>query len=78
MISLPARFARSATTLLLASGRLRDVLEIAPDFHRGGDHMVTTTPFRRGPEWNSSTALGAYRDGLADTSYLYWDIELEP
>lgn len=54
------------------------MMEIDPDFCRLGDHMVTTPSLRRVRERLLSTASGACRDGFGQTSYLYWDIELEP
>lgn len=72
------RFPTAGATSLLTSASFFEALEIAGDFRRRGDHMVTKRVARRRPRRISSKASGAYRRGSGETSYLYWDIELEP
>ena len=68
----------SQATIDPVSGKLLDRLEVARDFRRRGDHMVTTGFFRSMSDRNSSMSSGSYCDGLGGFSFLYWDIELEP
>jgi hypothetical protein len=65
------------TTLPPTSASLSEALEIAADFRRRGDHMVTMRLAGRRPRRISSTTSGACRRGSGDTRYLCWDIELE-
>ena len=60
------------------SGKLRNASAIASDFRRRGDHMVTTSLSRSDPERISSTPKRTYWVEYGRTSFLYWDIELEP
>ncbi len=60
------------------SASLSEVPEMAADFRRRGDHMVTKRLARPRSRRLLSAASRACRHGSGGICYLYRDIELEP